>query len=296
VILRKSSLDESGNGRFLSSVVIKEGKIVSPYKSSCIIEIDHATQIDITGFTEDCVADDEDAELSNGRDLSYDLSQGSYNLLFQGNPYSGLAFEFFKENCIAEFYYLDGRLITKVNWDAAGNMRALHTEDDIIQSYAWYASGVMKLSHVNSISYVNGVATTVYRGMLRFSEDGGLSSVYVDKKFIRNLREISIRCLYFPIKGVEGFASQKGSESVTLSGDGIDDLLFTNMLARGVFGKTSEILVSSTSVRGTNLLVDLLLDQHINKLRFKSNHALDVGFVKALKSSRLHVECDSPLY
>jgi hypothetical protein len=285
---------EEKEGRFMEAVIVENGKVVSAYKSPYFFGENPPRQIDITGFTEDWVTDDENAELSNGDDLEYDLAYGYYDLRFKGEPYTGLAYEFDKEDCVAEFCYLNGRLINRADWGAAGNLKSLSLGGDADQWYEWHASGTLKLAKVNRTAHVDGVATRVFDGSLRFSEEGALESVSVDKTFISSLEEIARNATHFPVKNIDELASLKGAELLKLLGDGVDDQLLSKMCSGGVLDNTSELHVYDTCLRGADILVDALAaKKNLKKVQFESNKLLDTEFVNALRLKGMNVECNS---
>jgi len=285
---------EPREGRFVNAVMVDKGKISSDHRSPYYPSADRPRQIDISGFTEGDLSGDEGAVLSNGDDLAYDLSRGSYDLVFRGRAYSGLAYEFRRGNCIGEFGYRDGNLVSKARWDAKGDLTGLYLEGETIQDYHWHPSGPLNMAHLYRVTHAGGVARHVFAGRFVFSEKGTLTAMSVDKAFIAFLDGISDLSACSPVRNAEDLGKLTGAELLSLSGDGIDDQVFERMNAGGVFKNTSELRLSKTSLRGRGIGIESLVgNRHLRRLRFESNKELQLEFVNALRSKQLDVVHDS---
>lgn len=168
---------------------------------------------------------------------------------FQGQPYSGLAYEFRDHHCVSEELYVDGAVKRSISWYLSGDTAAYEIwNDEVTQDIAWFANGQLK--------FVEYAQKDGFRMGLRFNEQGLITSIDLSGDYFDRLKALQekLKLNYLDRDYIQYQLSV--DESVFMTGDGIHDELLRSIFGSGGLSRARSIHLFYTSVSGEG--IDLL--------------------------------------
>lgn len=140
-----------------------------------------------------------------------------YELILQnGEPFTGVGYEFSDEFCIHEAYVSDGVIISDAYWNADGLMLHLGLDSGVFgEIYEWNLNGGRK-----SIDISTGAS---FAGHFAYTQDGKLRYLNSNRGFLDALDGISKVSRYFPYGSLEDIFKSACEKNMILAGNDMND-------------------------------------------------------------------------
>lgn len=198
-------------------------------------------------------------------------------LCFNGERFTGVAFEFDGVFCTGELLYERGWSDSQVTYYEAGRLESIELiENDFSQIYQWYENEQVKRYEV--------AARSSFSFNLAFNEDGYLSALGMEGDCFNQARLMSDK-LVVPFLKEESFIDDlKAAEFLSLSGHSVTDELFKRLISFGGLEQTESISLLQTAVTKEGLCL-LRKENRLNKLLINSD-IMNLDDVKLFKSDR----------
>lgn len=168
---------------------------------------------------------------------------------FNGQPYTGLAYEFRNHHCVSEELYVDGSLKRAITWYQSGNIATYEIWDEAVtQDVAWFVNGQPK-----SVEYAE---KDVFRMGFNFNEQGQTTSIRIFGAYFRRLNALKdkLKVAYLDLDYVRSQLS--ADESIFVGGDAINDDILQALFDSGGLAGVKTIHLFNTSISGES--IDLL--------------------------------------
>lgn len=167
-------------------------------------------------------------------------------LCYEGERFSGVAYDFDGDFCTGELHYVRGWLESQVGYFKSGKLALVELfEEGFSQKYEWYESGQIKTFQV--------CEKEGFDVSLAFTEDGRISVLSIDGAYFARVKALGDR-LKFPLFVDRDFAGDVvGADSLYMSGDGVDSRLLKTLLANDGLGATSKLRVRGTALTAPDL-------------------------------------------
>lgn len=242
----------------------KNGLVVGPYEPAYFELVDSKDRIDISD--------------------QLDASEQSIDFIleYSGTPFTGIGFAFSEDGfCYREVGYRDGQWVFDAQWNYAG-MSSFDSHNDFgYSNRAWHADGVIKEISVGSKNIGSAAISLTQDGkIISLQMSGGIR-----ENFSKILQENSLDL--FSID--RGNALIKCATSVFLSGDLIDEGIFSLLEQNSALMETKQISLRSISPDLTSFHIFLTLPG-LEKLHVISALDCHLSAAKAFKKMRANVD------
>jgi hypothetical protein len=174
---------------------------------------------------------------------------------FNGQPYTGLAYEFRNHRCVSEELYVGGSLQRAITWYPSGNMDAYEIlDEDVTQDIAWFENGQPK--------FVKYAEKDVFLMDFRFSENGLATCAWIEGDYFGRLGALreKLKLSYLDLDYIQHELSV--DESVFMAGDGINDEILHSLFDSGGLSGAKAVHLFHTAISGDG--IDLL--SHLENL------------------------------
>jgi hypothetical protein len=161
--------------------------------------------------------------------------------MYQDKEFSGVAYDFDEEFCIAETRYIDGINWAETNWSLTGELTSFSSSfDNIFQAYEWYENGFFE-----SIDICESETHTME---LKFTEKQELSSIDISIDYFNNISKFKTRLKFHFLESKSFSKEVKIGSKLFASGLGVDDMVFSELQSCPGFSDLKSITLFGTSV------------------------------------------------
>ncbi|WP_177207501.1 hypothetical protein [Burkholderia contaminans] len=253
---------EIGQDQRVRAIELVDGVEVGGYRPICASPGDGFDQVDLTGMLSD-----------------YEVP------LYQGQPFSGIGYEFDDGACTREVFLRNGIVYSEAWWTAAGGMVYFDVpNDEFGEVYEWYSSGGLK--------GVNITTNTEFYGGMCFSGSGQLVYLSACNGFLESIPRIVRKARFFPIASVRDVERLEMSGDLTLFGGDVGDDFFRYLSDCGMLRDVAVLKLTNVGVKFLSLadlphLGELHVDGfELSGIKHGSGEYLDLeSFVKRGGSS-----------
>ncbi|WP_345887093.1 hypothetical protein [Shewanella algae] len=194
-----------------------------------------------------------------------------------GALYSGLIYKFDGDICISEREYRDGWLVTEVNYRLDGTLECVDVgNDDISQKCSWFEDG--------SVEEFESFNRDIYRFWIKFSEKNVVNTLVIEGNYFSEVEQIREQLVFDAFINIDSFVSFSGSNYLFISGSGVNDEVFYNILAKDGLKQTKKLSVSNSAISSV-ALSNLLSLENIDELIFEST-SVEAESLRAFKKNR----------
>ena len=194
-----------------------------------------------------------------------------------GSLYSGVAYRFVGDVCVSELEYKQGWLSAEVNYRRNGDLESIDVGgDDLSQKCSWFEDG--------NIEEFESFERSSYRSWLKFTKKDVVTTIVIEGDYFNRIEQIKDR-LTLDMFNKKYFAVNLiADEYLFLSGDGVNDDVFSDLLAQDGLKETLKLNISKT--RLTSLIMEKLIPlKNIGQLIIESEY-IDLDCLKSFKSQR----------
>lgn len=140
-------------------------------------------------------------------------------IYYNGDRFSGIAFDFDNDYCVGETLIKDGLIKEEVSFFDNGKINSYDRADECLNQFnSWYFDG-----EVNEIKIVT--PDSLYFS-LKLNEHKKLNYLNISDSFFDKVKSISNFLKFNYVNDITFFANIKVAEYLSLSGKGINDMLF----------------------------------------------------------------------
>lgn len=268
------------------------GEPAGNYASPYFTDVSSPAGIDFTGFTEDDI--EVEGEISNGAGLSYARTMMGHKLSRNGQPYTGLAYAFFREFCIQEVGYKDGILISDAKWYHDGQLFELCLLSEVDECYVWNEDGTRKGAWISLVRVdADHCAERLLHLQLGFTSSGELRSLQAEGD-IEAIETVVASHPYFPVRKLDELCDYTAAERFVFFDDAIPFALFEGMVNSNAFRSTVELHLPSkflTMPEGIELVGRL---RALRNVSLSSEAGNELTVAKKLKNRRPDIEVEVP--
>ncbi len=272
-------------------VGIDSGHHASPMTGDCSGSV---LAIDITGFTdEDLIGCPVNVDqVKNG--ISFDWKGVELRMFFDGEPYSGLAYDFIDEICLRELFYENGFVVNDARWDMEGKLIDLFSRGGFDQIYSWDSLGFLESAEIVVKEHTLQRGVVVKLQVLLGFTAGALSALklFGGADNLDKLIDLSSR---FPVKSSADIADCRAARRFNFFGDGQHGSMFAKMVRQGAFSATTELGLPSSFLAEKDALQLLSSMTSLKRLQFFSMGEGLPDSVKQLKRqmpfTRIYADC-----
>ncbi len=178
--------------------------------------------------------------------------------LYEGGKFTGVAYDFENEFCVGAMVFADGYLVKEVGWLKSG----------ILGFYERFAEGVGEFATWNENGARNNYKLSGLRSFrleADFTAQNEMRRLSVFGPFSENLSASLPKALFPVVESLEQLREIKLSDSLYLSGDGVDSEVFSALLGSIHFEKVKSLHVSNSSLSG-KCISDLKTMENIKEL------------------------------
>ncbi|BDM64475.1 hypothetical protein NFHSH190041_19270 [Shewanella sp. NFH-SH190041] len=162
-------------------------------------------------------------------------------IYYNGDRFSGIAFDFDNDYCVGETLIKDGLIKEEVSFFDNGKINSYDRADECLNQFnSWYFDG-----EVNEIKIVT--PDSLYFS-LKLNEHKKLNYLNISDSFFDKVKSISNFLKFNYVNDITFFANIKVAEYLSLSGKGINDMLFDYLSKSEGLKKLKKINIRGTSI------------------------------------------------
>lgn len=240
------------------AIEVKGGKLQGAYSNELFSSIQNLQKVD-----SDCLFSEDEG--------------GIEPYCYKGDRFTGIAYDFDGEFCTGERYILEGWLESEVGYYKSGKLAVVDlAEENFAQRYQWYECGQLEQCRI--------FERDSFEVNFAFTDQGEVTELSVDGDYFNRYKSIKTNLRYDYFADKDFAKSLFGAETLFISGSGINEEIFEDLLANNGLLKTSKITIFGTSI-GSASLDKLVSIQNITKCRVISE-ILSLKDMQAFKQQR----------
>lgn len=245
---------ELDNGEVIGKKNYREGIPAGDYVNEYFPPMDNLLHVD-----DDCLEEDE---------RSYSGEPFCYN----GERFTGIAYEFANEFCVSELLYRKGILDSEAGYNQSGRLEVLDIhENGLSQEFVWDTGGEVvkiKLFQKDALDF-----------SIEFDEEHRLKSLVIKGSYFERIDELKQLVRFNIFESKEFLRDCRAAGFLLLSGESIDDEVLQNIIDKGGLDDTKRLYIynSLITVNGLQTVKSL---KDLTELRVKSR---DEGLITALR-------------
>ena len=178
--------------------------------------------------------------------------------LYEGRKFTGVAYDFENEFCVGAMVFVDGYIEKEVGWLKSGLLGFYEGFKEGVGEFStWYEDGARnnyKLARQGS-----------FRLEADFTPQNEMRRLSIFGPFSDNVSATLPKALFPVVKSIEQLRKIELSDSLYLSGDGVDCEVFGALLGSIHFEKVNSLHVSNSSLSG-KCISDLRTMENIKDL------------------------------
>jgi hypothetical protein len=188
--------------------------------------------------------------------LDEDLEKEPF--VYEGHRFTGVAYGFDDGFCVSAQAYMDGYITKEVGWFKSGVLGFYEGFCEGVGEFAtWHEGGGRNIYKVSEQGF--------FRLEADFDQPDKLKRLSIFGSLFERLSEVSDKLLFPLVGGVEQLKEIKMSDSLYLSGDGIDGDVFGALVSSAFFANVRKLHLSNTALIG-NSIVEIKACENIKEL------------------------------
>lgn len=215
------AIDQQGS---VAASLIEDGLVVGRYRSICVADDRGYPQID-----------------ARGQLLDYQL------ITYQGDPYTGVAYEFIGGQCGIEAFVRNGVIWNQAHWSNEGRFIYLDIpNEEFGEAYHWHPNGRLKTANISTNSG--------FFGSIGFDEHARMNHLSGYKGFLKSVEYISSKAApFFPFESTADIDQMTFACKLRLSGGDVDDVFFESISHNKSIGRVISLHLNSVQMTSPDL-------------------------------------------